>query len=154
MDAKQYLGLKQIGDLFGVSAATVSKWRGRYAETDHPTPEPSAWIGDTPGWSDPSDWRGWKATLPGQGAGGGPLPLGRARKELMDALAEAEKERPGAHNNSRRALDLVAAHYGADHQTVMAVWARVAEQDDTASQEEIDVRAIAMLIRGAKSGRI
>lgn len=147
METKRYLGLKQVGELFGVSAATVSKWRTRYAGTDHPCPEPTVWIGDTPGWDDPADWTGWKATLPGQGSGGGPLPLSRARQELADALAEAEQERPGARNNSRAALDRVAARYGADHRTVMAVWGRLADGDRTSPQEDLDIRAIAMLIR-------
>lgn len=161
MAAKHYMGLAEVAALFNVTAATVSKWRARYADTDHPCPEPDAWIGEVPGWDDESDWKGWKAALPGQGSGGGPLPLGRARQELADALAEVKAEvkekNPVAYRNSgashyfsRAALDRVASRYGADHSTIMAVWARLADGDSTSSQEELDARAIAMIIRGSK----
>ena len=152
MTAKRYLGLKEIGDLFGVSAATVSKWRTRYAGTEHACPEPAGWIGDAPGWDDPDDWKGWKASLPGRGSGGGPLPLERARQELADALAEVEAERPGASSNSRVALDRTAARYGVDHGTIMAVWARIAE-DQTLRADECDARAIATIIRSSRRKR-
>src|SRR5688500_2683124 len=122
MTVKRYMGLAEIAALFGVTAGTVSKWRARYADTDHPTPEPTAWIGDTPGWDDASKWKGWKETLPGRGAGGGPLPLTAARAELEQAMAEMEQAHPGHRHNGLRALHLTAERYGVDKDTVMAVW--------------------------------
>lgn len=154
VEPKHYLGLREVGALFGVPAATVSKWRTRYADTDHPCPDPTAWIGDTPGWDNASTWKGWKAALPGQGAGGGPLPLGAAARELTRALDEVGKRAQGDDSRMKlRALHLAAAQYGFDKDTAMAVWARVAESDPHMPTHEVDQRALATMMRGrAKTG--
>jgi hypothetical protein len=67
-----YLGVTSIGAWFGVTAATVSKWRNRYDNC----PEPDAEIEQTPGWlpSRRAEWEKWHAGRPGQGAGGGRPP--------------------------------------------------------------------------------
>lgn len=151
MEAKKYLGLKQVGALFDVSGATVSKWRTRYAETDHPCPEPIVWIGDTPGWDDPVEWKGWKETLPGQGSGGGPLPLTAATQELARSYEEVGKTAQGATSRmSRMALLLAAAHYGVDKDTIMGVWGRIAEEHPDMDVEQVDQRAVATIMRGRK----
>jgi hypothetical protein len=67
-----YLDMAAIGEWFGVSAAAVSQWRTRYADT-HPCPEPDVLVGRTPGWSAERrpEWVAWHAARPGQGTGGG-----------------------------------------------------------------------------------
>lgn len=72
---KTYRDLGGVGEWFGTSAATVSKWRTRYADS-HPCPEPDVMIGTTPGWADgrEDEWRRWEAGRPGRGAGGGRPP--------------------------------------------------------------------------------
>lgn len=156
MERKQYLGLKQIGDLFGVSSGTVSKWRTRYAGTDHPCPEPTIWIGDpddggTPGWDDTGEWKAWKELLPGQGRGGGPLPLANAAEELARALAEVGKKAKVASDRMRMiALAIAAREYGVDDQTIKAVWIRIAEENPTMPNEEVDRIALATIMRGRK----
>lgn len=156
MDVKRYLSMKDVGELFGVPAATVSKWRGRYAGTGHPTPVPAVWIGDpsdggTPGWDDAAGWRAWKETLPGQGHGGGPLPLGAAAEELARAVAQAGEQSQGDPSEVRRiALGIAAARYGVDAVTVMAVWSGIAEETGNMDVEELDLRAVATVMRGRK----
>lgn len=152
METTRYLGLKQIGDLFGVSAATVSKWRTRYAES-HPCPEPDVWIGDTPGWvaSSATTWKGWKELLPGQGRGGGPLPLNAALEEFTRAFNEISKTATAATDRMRMiALAIAAAEYGVDEQTIKAVWLRIAEENPTMPNEEVDPIALATIMRGRK----
>ncbi|GAA2618797.1 hypothetical protein GCM10010411_62930 [Actinomadura fulvescens] len=73
----RYRDMGQVGEWFGVSGKTVSKWRTRYAD-DHPCPEPDAMTGEppgeTPGWlpDRENEWRAWHASRPGQGAKGRP----------------------------------------------------------------------------------
>lgn len=156
MEVKQYMSMKNIGELFGVSAATVSKWRGRYADTDHPTPTPASWIGDpedggTPGWNDAGEWKAWKELLPGQGRGGGPLPMNAAVEELGRALGEVSKKAKVASDRMRMiALAIAAAEYGVDDQTIKAVWIRIAEENPTMPNEEVDQIALATIMRGRK----
>jgi hypothetical protein len=72
----QYVDMADVGAWFGVSGATVAKWRTRYADT-HPCPAPDAMVGArTPGWlpEREEEWREWERTRPGQGVGGGPKP--------------------------------------------------------------------------------
>lgn len=77
----EYLDMNAIGDLFGVDRATVTKWRRRY-EHSHPTPEPDAMIGPSPGWlpERKAEWLEWRKTLPGQLSG-----LKRGRSERKKA---------------------------------------------------------------------
>lgn len=65
-----YLDMDQVGAWFGVTRATVAKWRARYAG-DHPTPEPDAMVGRSPGWlpSRETEWRAWEAERAGQMSG-------------------------------------------------------------------------------------
>lgn len=153
METTHYLGLKQIGELLGVPAATVSKWRTRYAE-NHPCPQPDAWIGDTPGWSKlgaASKWKAWKETLPGQGRGGGPFPLATAVEELGRAFTDVTKTTGRANHHLRlMALHLAAAQYGVDKDTIMGVWGRLADENPDMPSEELDQRALATIMRGRK----
>lgn len=150
MTAKHYMGLAEIGALFNVSAGTVSKWRTRYAET-HPCPEPTVWIGDTPGWDNASAWKGWKETLPGRGAGGGPLPLNAAAQGLARAFEKAGgSARVATSRMSRLALHMAAAEYGVDADTIMAVWVRIADENPDMPSDQIDQRAVATIMRGRK----
>lgn len=64
------LDLGAVGALFGVPAATVSRWRVRYRDS-HPTPEPAGYVGRSAYWTDTEAWRTWHTTRPGRGAGGG-----------------------------------------------------------------------------------
>lgn len=72
----RYVGVAGIAKWFGVEPKTVTKWLIRYAET-HPWPKPDAQIGEgegaVRGWlpERETEWRAWKASLPGRGAGGG-----------------------------------------------------------------------------------
>lgn len=156
MEATRYLSMKDIGKEMGVSAATVSKWRTRYADTDHPTPEPTAWTGDpndggTPGWDNTTAWQAWKETLPGRGAGGGPLPLGAAAQELARALDEVRETAKGpASRMSQIALHRVAARYGVDVDTIMAVWSKLADENPSMPNDQLDQRAVATIMRGRK----
>lgn len=158
MESKHYLGLKQIGDLFGVSAATVSKWRTRYADTNHPTPAPTAWVGDpedggTPGWDNATAWQTWKLVLPGRGSGGGPLPLGRARQEYLEARATSKVEHPNdttEWHHEVRALRQIAATYGANESALKELAMQIMEANPELSNEEGDIRAVATVIRSAR----
>lgn len=146
-----YFGYKTIGDLFGVSAATVSKWRTRYADTDHPCPEPTIWIDDTPGWNAASAWKAWKLGLPGRGNGGGPLPLSRAREEYQAALDAVRAERPGnVRHHNLRALHKVADTYGVDHDTIAALAMKAGDADPELALDECDVIAVATVIRNTR----
>lgn len=66
-----------LAALLGVKAATIRHYRtdsrpgGRYAE--HPFPEPSGHLGQTPYWDPGRDGEilAWAAKRPGQGMGGG-----------------------------------------------------------------------------------
>lgn len=156
MEAQQYMSMKDVGKLFGVSAATVSKWRGRYADTPYPTPEPAAWIGDpadggVPGWKDVGEWKAWKELLPGRGHGGGPLPLNAALDELERAFTEVGKKAKVAGDRMRMiALSIAAAEYGVDDETIKSVWVRIADDNPTMPNEEIDKLALATIMRGRK----
>ena len=79
----RYLGQAAIGRQLGVGRHLVGTWRNRYRDTPTPFPAPDAWIGDgedddkaIPGWLPErmGEIRAWKASLPGQGAGGGRKP--------------------------------------------------------------------------------
>lgn len=75
MAVTRYLGMTEVGEWFGVAGGTVAVWRRRYQDTN-PCPEPDAMVGTSPGWlpEREPEWRSWRASLPGQGAGGGPKP--------------------------------------------------------------------------------
>lgn len=84
----RYLGQAAIGRHLGVSRHLVGTWRNRYRDTPTPFPEPDAWTGDgenddkaIPGWLPErmDEIRAWKASLPGQGAGGGRRPQDATR---------------------------------------------------------------------------
>ncbi|WP_280393079.1 hypothetical protein [Nocardia wallacei] len=152
MEAPKHLGLKAIGELLGVSPATVSKWRTRYADTDHPCPEPTLWIDDTPGWSDPSAWQAWKLSLPGRGKGGGPLPIARARQEYLDALTAVRQEFPTSRPSRQeiRALDRIAATYGVDSQGLKRLAMDIGDANRELPIEECDIMAIATVIRSTR----
>ncbi|GAA3251710.1 hypothetical protein [Nonomuraea helvata] len=153
MEAKRYLSKDNIGAMFGVSGATVGKWLTRYADTDHPTPEPAAWIGDTPGWTDANAWKAWKLALPGRGAGGGPLPLGRAREEYRTALAAARAEHPNDKSewhHEVRALKRIASAYNVDADGLNALSVNIMEANPGKPNEECNVIAVATVIRSAR----
>lgn len=152
METSKHLGLKTIGELFGVSAATVSKWRTRYADTDHPCPEPTVWIDDTPGWSDPSAWQAWKLSLPGRGKGGGPLPIGRAREEYLETLTAIREEFPTARAGRQeiRALDRIASAYGVDPEGLKRLAVEIGDKNRELPVEECDIMAVANVIRSAR----
>lgn len=67
----RYNSAADIAALFGVQPETVVTWRTRYPGT--PIPEPDAYIGPFAGWLPERDeeWREWRRSLPGRGAGGG-----------------------------------------------------------------------------------
>lgn len=156
MESKRYMSRGDVGALFGVPSVTVSKWIRRYAETDHPCPEPTVWIGDpedggTPGWNDAGEWKAWKEMLPGQGRGGGPLPLNAALDELGRAMTEVSKKAKGAGDRRRMiALTIAAAEYGVDDQTIKSVWVRIAEDNPTMPNDQVDQLALATVMRGRK----
>ena len=85
----RYLGQAAIARELGVTRHLVGTWRNRYRDTPTPFPEPDAWTEesdgrDVPGWLPGSvdAIRAWKASLPGQGAGGGrPRKPGQQSKE-------------------------------------------------------------------------
>ena len=79
----RYLGQAEVARRLGVTRHLVGTWRNRYRDTPTPFPEPDAWIGGIeyvdkaiPGWLPErmGEIRAWKASLPGQGAGGGRPP--------------------------------------------------------------------------------
>jgi hypothetical protein len=82
--------MADLADLLGVKAATIRHYRavslpgGRYA--DHPFPEPSGHLGQTPYWlSERNDEiRAWAAARPGKGVGGG-RPSHRVAEEGREA---------------------------------------------------------------------
>lgn len=69
--------MADLAELLGVKTATIRHYRavsapgGRYA--DHPFPEPSGHLGQTPYWlaERNDEIRKWAADRPGQGVGGG-----------------------------------------------------------------------------------
>jgi transposase len=74
----RYLGQAAVARELGVSRHLVGTWRNRYKDTGTPFPEPDAIVDesdgrDVPGWLPESmdAIRAWRASLPGQGAGGG-----------------------------------------------------------------------------------
>lgn len=156
METTDYLGYRGIGELLGVTAATVSKWRTRYADTDHPCPEPSIWIdGEIPGWRNPSAWKAWDLARPGRGVGGGPLPLGQAREELSQAMTAAQSQFPSSRESAqaRRALHHIAEKFGSDDDTVFALIMAISGKHPALSDEEVDVMAVATIIRKARKAK-
>ena len=78
MSAARYLGQASIARELGVSRPLVGTWRYRYKASATPFPEPDVWVEesdgrDVPGWLPESvdAIRAWRASLPGQGTGGG-----------------------------------------------------------------------------------
>ena len=75
----EYMSVADIAALFGVAPGTVEKWRQRYPEgsaTPFPAPDAITGIGHGMrfrGWlpKRADEFRAWKASLPGRGAGGG-----------------------------------------------------------------------------------
>jgi hypothetical protein len=154
-EAKRFLGVKAIAALFDVQPNTVTKWRSRYAGTTMPCPEPTAWIDDVPGWDSPAAWTAWKISLPGQGAGGGPLPITYARNEWARYLEQVRAAHPDASDDhrARRAQHLIAEEYGTDRTTVATIWVNIAEANPDLPNAEVDVLTAATLIRGARQAR-
>lgn len=81
--ATRYLGQASVARELGVTRHLVGTWRSRYKDTETPFPPPDAITEesdgrDVPGWLPETldTIRAWRASLPGQGAGGG-----RSRKE-------------------------------------------------------------------------
>jgi hypothetical protein len=77
----RYLGQASIARELGVNRHLVGTWRSRYKDTPTPFPEPDAITEesggrDVPGWLPGSlpAIRAWRASLPGQGTGGGRRP--------------------------------------------------------------------------------
>lgn len=74
MTPAAYLGVRGLADALGVSRHAVDKWRARYpAGAPLAFPEPDVRIDSTPGWAPNrvDEIRGWRASLPGPGVGGG-----------------------------------------------------------------------------------
>lgn len=72
-----FLDLAAIGKLLGgIKAATVSTYRGRYADT-LPFPEPNGYIGKSPYWriERSEEIVAWNKARIGQGKGGGRKPI-------------------------------------------------------------------------------
>ena len=76
----RYLGQAAIARRLGATRHLVGTWRNRYRGTATPFPEPDIWIGDgedddkaIPGWlpGRMDEIAAWRASLPGQGSGGG-----------------------------------------------------------------------------------
>ena len=79
----RYDGTAEVAVLFGVQPGTVDTWLGRYGPDREPEeiakapviPQPDAYIGRVAGYLPDRDWAGefraWRASLPGRGAGGG-----------------------------------------------------------------------------------
>jgi hypothetical protein len=74
----RYLGQASVARELGVTRHLVGTWRSRYKDTQTPFPEPDAITEesdgrDVPGWLPGRlpEIRAWRATLPGQGKGGG-----------------------------------------------------------------------------------
>lgn len=153
-----YLSAKQIAAALEVAPATVSKWRERYDKSTTPTPTPDVWIGDpadggVPGWESVDVWQTWREGLPGQGVGGGPLPL----KKAADRLAAAAGSAPaGADETSfgddlmRIVLRLAAMDYDVDEETVKAIFARIEEETPELGKERAAERAYAEIMRNAR----
>ena len=74
----RYLGQAAIARELGVERHLVNRWRSRYRGSATPFPEPDAIVDESDGRDVPA-WlpesmnaiRAWKASLPGQGKGGG-----------------------------------------------------------------------------------
>ncbi|MEV0619582.1 hypothetical protein AB0I81_40130 [Nonomuraea sp. NPDC050404] len=71
-----YVGMATVGEWIGVSGASVAVYRKRYADTDHPCPEPDVVVREgreVPGWlpSRAGEWQAWAAGRVGPGVGGG-----------------------------------------------------------------------------------
>ena len=80
-----YLGQAAIARELGITRDLVATWRSRYKDSPTPFPAPDAITEesdgrDVPGWlpGRMEDIRAWRASLPGQGAGGG-----RQRKAVV-----------------------------------------------------------------------
>jgi hypothetical protein len=84
----QYVGAVGIAEALGVSRHAVHKWRSRYpAGSSHPFPEPDVEVDGLPGWRPGriAEVTRWRASLPGQGAGGG-RPTAARQEYLAEAL--------------------------------------------------------------------
>lgn len=71
-----HVGMVTVGKWIGVSHDTVAIYRKRYAETDHPCPEPDVIVAEkreVPGWlpSREAEWKAWAKNRVGPGVGGG-----------------------------------------------------------------------------------
>lgn len=74
----RYLGQAAIARELGVNRHLVGTWRSRYRDSATPFPKPDAIVDESDGRDVPA-WlpesldaiRAWRASLPGQGAGGG-----------------------------------------------------------------------------------
>jgi hypothetical protein len=76
----RYVGVAGVARWFGVKPGTISTWMRRYPGWPQPDAEIAPGRHDVPdrGWlpEREAEWRIWRATFPGRGAGGG-----RPRKE-------------------------------------------------------------------------
>lgn len=76
-------GVATVADWFGVTPQTVTKWFRRYSGwpvPDFDTEGIKGWLPERE-----AEWRTWKESLPGQGAGGGRKP-----KTSRDQHAETD----------------------------------------------------------------
>ncbi|WP_207755850.1 hypothetical protein [Nonomuraea cypriaca] len=83
----RYVGAAAVARWIEISPASVSIYRNRYAETDHPCPEPDVIVQieagrEVPGWlpEREEEWREWARTRVGPGVGGGRPPKTPAGK--------------------------------------------------------------------------
>lgn len=78
MSAARYLGQAAIARELGVERHLINRWRYRYRDSPTPFPAPDAIVDESDGRDVPA-WlpesidaiRAWRASLPGQGKGGG-----------------------------------------------------------------------------------
>ncbi|MFB4270519.1 hypothetical protein [Nonomuraea sp. GTA35] len=106
---ERYLGVLGVAEALGVSRHAVHKWRTRYpGGSEHPFPEPDVEVDGAPGWRPDrvQEIVGWRAGLPGRGAGGGrptavrqeylkaAMARGLDRDEALRALATFQAEFP------------------------------------------------------------
>lgn len=148
----EYLGYAGVAKLFGVEPGTVSKWITRCARSSFSCPEPSATIDGRPGWSDPAAWYAWKLSVPGQGTGGGPLPLERATTEFHAALEFARAEKPdAAGHHEQYALYRIADTYGVDRDGLIRLVTNIGDKNPDMPPADHTIRAVATVIRRSRA---
>jgi hypothetical protein len=86
-----YFGSWNIAGMFGVQQETITTWRRRFRNTDHPFPAPRVWIGSIPGWhqTQKTGIREWKKGCTGQHRGRETAPANAGAKASRRAASAA-----------------------------------------------------------------